>query len=74
MLLTFEDRPADSPQVLGAVLLTGVLGGAIATHLRVGSPLFEAYIFPFLVGLLVWGSIWLRDTRLRELYPIRLAA
>lgn len=59
--------------VLGAVLLTGVLGGAVATHLRVGSPLFEAYIFPFLVGLLVWGGIWLRDVRLRALFPLRSA-
>jgi DoxX-like family len=60
-------------EVLGAVLLTGVLGGAIATHLRVGSPLFEAYIFPFLVGLFAWGGIWLRDVRLRALFPPRLA-
>ena len=60
-------------EVLGAVLLTGILGGAIATHLRVGSPLFEAYIFPFLVGLLVWGGIWLRDARLRALFPLRVA-
>lgn len=59
-------------EVLGAVLLTGVLGGAVATHLRVGSPPFEAYIFPLLVGLLVWGGIWLRDLRLRALFPFRL--
>jgi hypothetical protein len=43
-----------------------------ATHLRVGSPLFEAYIFPVLVGLCVWGGIWLRDVRLRGLFPLRL--
>ena len=61
-------------EVLGAVLLTGVLGGAIATHLRVGSPPFEAYIFPVLVGLFVWGGIWLRDIRLRALFPLRLAS
>lgn len=58
-------------EILGAVLLTGVLGGAIATHLRAGSPPFEAYIFPFMVGLFVWGGIWLRDVRLRALYPLR---
>jgi hypothetical protein len=58
-------------EILGAVLLTGVLGGAIATHLRAGSPPFEAYIFPFIVGLFVWGGIWLRDVRLRALYPLR---
>jgi hypothetical protein len=60
-------------EVLGAVLLTGVLGGAIATHLRVGSPLFEAYIFPVLVGLFVWGALWLRDVRLQALFPLRRA-
>jgi hypothetical protein len=58
-------------EILGAVLLTGVLGGAIATHLRAGSPPFEAYIFPFVVGVFVWGGIWLRDVRLRALYPLR---
>ena len=55
-------------EVLGAVLLTGILGGAIATHVRVGSPMFEAYIFPGLVGLFIWASIWLRDVRLRALF------
>ena len=58
---------------LGAVLLTGLLGGAIATHVRAGSPAFEAYIFPILFGLLLWGGIWLRDDRLRTLLPLRSA-
>jgi len=58
---------------LGAVLLTGLLGGAIATHVRAGSPAFEAYIFPILFGLLLWGGIWLRDARLRTLLPLRSA-
>jgi hypothetical protein len=56
---------------LGAILLTGIVGGAIATHVRAGSPMFEAYIFPILLGLLIWGGIWLRDERLRALIPIR---
>jgi hypothetical protein len=57
--------------VLGAVLLTGLIGGAIATHVRAGSPTFEAYIFPVLLGALIWGAIWLRDDRLRALIPLR---
>src|SRR5262245_8557387 len=57
--------------VLGAILLTGVLGGAIATHVRVGSPVFEAYIFPTLLGVLLWGAIWLQDRHLRALVPFR---
>lgn len=59
--------------VLGATLLTGLLGGAIATHVRAGSPAFEAYIFPILFGLVLWGGIWLRDARLRALFPLRTA-
>ena len=57
--------------LLGAVLLTGVLGGAISTHVRAGSPAFEAYIFPTILGLMIWGGIWLRDSRLRAIFPIR---
>ena len=57
--------------VLGAILLTGVLGGAIATHVRAGSPVFEAYIFPTLLGVLLWGAIWLQDRHLRALFPFR---
>jgi hypothetical protein len=57
--------------VLGATLLTGVLGGAIATHVRAGSPVFEAYVFPLMLGFLMWGGIWLRDDRLRALFPLR---
>lgn len=52
--------------VLGAVLLTGYLGGAVATHLRSGSPLFSL-IFPLLIGALLWGGLLLRDSRLRAL-------
>ncbi len=57
--------------VLGALLLTGYLGGAIATHVRVGSPLVLYTLFPIYVALMVWGGLYLRETRLRELLPLR---
>lgn len=57
--------------VLGAVLLTGFLGGAIVTHLRVGDPLFSHVLFPTYVALLVWGGLFLREERLRALLPLR---
>lgn len=56
--------------VLGAILLTGYLGGATATHVRVGDPLFHI-LFPSFVGLLIWGGLFLRDVRLRALIPFR---
>jgi hypothetical protein len=58
--------------VLGAILLTGYLGGAMATHLRVGSPVFTHLLFGLYLGLLLWGGLYLRDPRLRTLIPIRL--
>ena len=57
--------------VLGAVLLTGYLGGAVATQLRVGSPLLSTTLFPIYIGVLVWGGILLREDRLRALFPLR---
>ena len=57
--------------VLGAILLTGLLGGAMATHLRVGSPLFSHLLFGLYVGLMAWGGLFLRDERLRALLPLR---
>jgi TRAP-type C4-dicarboxylate transport system permease small subunit len=57
--------------VLGAILLTGYLGGAMATHLRVGSPLFSHLFFGFYLGLMVWGGLYLRDATLRSLIPLR---
>jgi hypothetical protein len=57
--------------VLGALLLTGYLGGAIATHVRLGSPLLSHTLFPIYVALLLWGGLYLRETRLRELVPLR---
>jgi hypothetical protein len=56
--------------VLGAILLTGYLGGAVATHVRVGEGLFPV-LFPVIVGVLIWGGLWLRDERLRALIPLR---
>ncbi len=57
--------------VLGAILLTGYLGGAVATHVRVGSPLFTHILFPTYVGALIWGGLLLREDRLRALIPLR---
>ena len=57
--------------VFGAVLLTAYLGGAIATQLRIGAPLFSTVLFPMYVGVIVWGGLYLRDRRLRQLIPIR---
>lgn len=56
--------------VLGAILLTGYLGGAIYTHLRAGSPLFTHTLFGLYLGLLIWGGLWLREERVRELIPL----
>src|SRR6266481_1615011 len=57
--------------VLGAILLTGYLGGAVATHVRVGDPLFTHVLFPVYLGVLIWGGLYLRDTWLRSLIPLR---
>lgn len=57
--------------VLGAILLTGYMGGAMATHLRVGSPLFSHTLFGLYLGLMIWGGLYLRDERLRALIPLR---
>jgi hypothetical protein len=57
--------------VLGAILLTGYLGGAIASHLRLGDPIFTHTLFGLYLGLLVWGGLYLRDGRLRTLIPLR---
>jgi hypothetical protein len=65
---TYVFRPTS---VLGAVLLTGYLGGAVATHLRVGNPLFTHMLFPIYVGFFIWGGLFLRDARLRALFPWR---
>ncbi len=56
--------------VLGAILLTGYLGGAVAMHFRVGSPLFSHTLFGVYLGVLAWGGLWFRDPRVRALIPI----
>jgi hypothetical protein len=56
--------------LLGAVLMMAVLGGAMATKMRVESPLFSHTLFSIYLGLAMWGGLWLRDARLRALFPI----
>ena len=57
--------------VLGAILLTGYLGGTVATHLRAGSPIFSHMLFGVYLGIMLWGGLYLRDERLRFLGPYR---
>lgn len=57
--------------VLGALLLTGYLGGAIATHVRAENPLFTHVLFPVYVALFVWGGLFFCEARLRALLPVR---
>jgi hypothetical protein len=57
--------------ILGAILLTGYLGGAMASHVRIGSPMFTHTLFGLYLGLMVWGGLWLRDKDLRSLLPFR---
>jgi hypothetical protein len=61
--------PATS--VLGAILFTGYLGGAIATHLRLENPLFTHILFPTYIAALIWGGLYLRDVRVRTLVALR---
>lgn len=60
--------------ILGAILVTGYLGGAIATHVRVGSPLFSHTLFGVYLGVLLWLGLWLRMPALRALIPFRSGA
>jgi len=57
--------------LLGAILLTGYLGGAVATHVRIANPLFTHQLFPVYLGVLIWLGLWLRDSRVRDLLPLR---
>ena len=56
--------------LIGAILITGYLGGAVATHVRIGSPIFSHTLFGVYVGVLAWAGLWLRNPRLRALLPI----
>lgn len=62
---------APQTAALGAIMLTGYLGGAVAAKLRVGDPLFTHVLFGVYVGALIWGGLYLRDARLRQLLPLR---
>ena len=53
--------------ILGAILLTGLLGGAMATHLRAGSPVFSHFLFGLYIGLMAWGGLYLRNPELRAI-------
>lgn len=57
--------------ILGAILLTGYLGGAVATHVRIGNPLFTHVLVPVYLGVFIWLGVYLRDPRLRRLVPLR---
>lgn len=57
--------------ILGAILLTGYLGGAVASKVRIEDPLFSSVLFGVYFGILVWAGLYLRDTRLRTLIPLR---
>jgi hypothetical protein len=59
--------------VLGAILLTAYMGGAVASHLRVGNPLLTHMLFGVYLALLAWGGLYLRDARIRALLPFRTA-
>ena len=60
--------------ILGAVLLTGYLGGAISAHVRMGDPLFSHVLFPIYVAIFLWGSLYLRDARVRAMIGRRPAS
>ncbi|TCR92053.1 DoxX family protein [Rhizobium sp. BK376] len=60
--------------IVGAILLTGLMGGAMATHLRVGSPIFSHLLFGLYLGLMVWGGLYLRCEALRRLIPFKTAS
>jgi len=59
--------------ILGAVLITGYLGGAVATNLRVGTPIFSNVLFPVYFGVLVWAGLYLREQRVRQFFSLKAA-
>ena len=70
LTLLYIYRPTS---VLGAVLFMGLLGGAMATNLRADQPLFSHTLFSLYLGLFMWGGLWLRDEKLRAIFPWRRA-
>jgi hypothetical protein len=68
LTLLYIYRPTS---VLGAVLFMGLLGGAMATNLRADQPLFSHTLFSLYLGLFMWGGLWLRDEKLRAIFPWR---
>jgi len=60
-----------STSILGAIFLTGYLGGAIAIQLPTGNPFFGEVLFPVYIGVFLWGGIYLRDEKLRAIVPLR---
>jgi DoxX-like family len=64
-------RKTPRTSLLGAILLTGYLGATVATHLRVGSPIFSHMLFGVYLGIILWIGLYLRDDRLRSLFPFR---
>lgn len=57
--------------IFGMILMTGYLGGAVATHVRLGNPVFSHILFSVYIAILLWGGLYLREHRLRELIPFR---
>jgi hypothetical protein len=57
--------------LLGAVLTMALFGGAMATHIRAGSPLFSHVLFSIYLALIMWGGLWLRDPKIRAMFPVR---
>ena len=57
--------------LLGAILTMALFGGAMATHIRAGSPLFSHVLFSIYLALFMWGGLWLRDAKIRKMFPVR---
>jgi DoxX-like family len=60
--------------ILGAILLTGYLGGAVATQASAGNPLFSNVLFPVYLGVMLWGGLYLRDEKVKNIIPIKKGA
>ena len=60
--------------LLGAILFMALFGGAMATHIRIGNPLFSHVLFSLYLALFMWGGLWLRDATVRKVFPFRRGA